>query len=763
MASDIGRMMMLSTSMVALFLASAAHAQDKAPDTPPATTSQPAPEAAPQTDNAAPALDDIVITADRKGTYSADYVQAGSFRGARQLDTPLTISVIPAQVLNSQQASGLLDALKNTAGVTSAQTAPIVFNNIAIRGIAVENRGNFRLDGSLPIVNLIDLPLEDKDRVEALKGASALYYGFTTPSGIVNMVMKRPTAHPFMTTTLFGNTFGAVAGAVDAGGTWGPFGARVNLVYGGVDYGIDHTQGRRSLISGAFDFKPTSRLTINLDAEQIFKRVNEPGVYRFVAPFPASTPTNLYPALTLPPLIDQSINFGPAWARNKALEFNLLGSIDWKVSDAWDVTVAGGISHEKRTRISSTINPLKRGLTDLNDLLIVIQPDATYQNQYLKAETAGAFKTGPFEHQLLIGVSDNRRDQFTSNSISVNCTAQNTATFAPISAATGVHACQQNIFNPIAVPKIDPPLRAGSLSRIDDVGVYVFDRVKFHDWLQVLGGVRQSWYKESNLTTGAITTNVKPTSYSVGAVVKPKSWASLYATYIEGLETTPLAPITAVNAGAQLPASTSKQYEGGIKLEPARGLLFQLAYFDIDRASTFVNAANVYVQDGRASYRGIETSLTGEITPRLSVYVSGLYLDAKQASGAPTVITTNPTTHAVTVSPTLVGRQIENTTKWSGSIAGEYRLGGVFEGLSLNGGIFYTGRRAIDPLNRAFVPGYALLNLGVGYKTDVAGQPVTLRVNAENVTDKRYFASTGQDLLAEGTPATVKFSISTTF
>lgn len=750
---DRKHLMFAATSAMSLLAAQAAYAQESA---------SPAAAQA-QTDTGEPALDEIVVTADRSNSFSADYVQAGSFRGAKALDTPLTISVIPQQVLASQQALGLMDALKNTAGVTNSQTAPVVFNNIAIRGIAVENRGNFRLNGALPIINLIDLPLEDKDRVEALKGASAMYYGFTTPSGIVNMTMKRPTAEPFLATTAFGNFFGAIAGAVDAGGTWGPFGARINVVNGGVDYGIRGTEGHRSLYSGAFDLKPAQGLTISLDVERIFKRVNEPGVFRFVAPFPASTPTNLYPALALPPLLNQKTNFGPLWARNKAVETNVLGNVQWKISDAWEFVASAGTSSERRTRISSTINPVKRGVTDFNDLLILIQPDATYKNRYLRAELAGAVNTGPFKHQLLIGVTDNRRDQFTSNSVAVNCTASGQATLAAVNAATGVKPCQQNIYNPIAIPQIAIPARTGTLSRISDLGFYLFDRIEYGEWLQLLGGVRKSVYKEYNLTTGAITSNLRPTSVSAGVVLKPKSWVSVYATYIEGLETTPLAPVTAVNAGAQLPASTSKQKEAGIKLEPKRGVLFQLAYFDIDRVSTFVNPSNVYVQDGRARYRGLETSLTGEVTPNLSVYLSGLYLDAKQASGAPTVITTNPVTRAVTVSPTLVGRLIENTAKWSGSVAAEYRLGSFVEGLSVNGGLFYTGRRAIDPLNRAFAPGYALLNLGAAYTTKISGVQTTIRLNGENVTNKRYFASTGQDLLAQGTPTTVKFSITTKF
>src|SRR5262249_49675239 len=198
-------------------------------------------------ESASPALEEIVVSADRKNSFSADLVQAGSFRGARQLDTPLTVNVVPDALIQSQQAQGLLDALRNTAGISPAQISTVTYSNIAIRGINVENRSNYRLNGILPIVNLVDLPLEDKERVETLKGASALYYGFTTPAGIVNLTMKRPTSDPYIAATLLGNNHGALDAAVDASNTWGLFGARVNAVYGSVDTGIDHTHGERSL------------------------------------------------------------------------------------------------------------------------------------------------------------------------------------------------------------------------------------------------------------------------------------------------------------------------------------------------------------------------------------------------------------------------------------------------------------------------------------------------------------------------------------
>jgi iron complex outermembrane recepter protein len=700
-----------------------------------------------------PTLEEIVVTGDRRNSYSADLVQPGSFRGARQLDTPLTISVIPLEMIQAQQAQGLLDALRNTAGVTSSQSAPTVYSNIAIRGINVENRGNFRLNGSLPIINQIDLPLEDKDRVEALKGASALYYGFTTPAGIINLTMKRPTDEPYVALNLSGNQYGALTGHVDVGGTKGIVGARVNAVYGTVDSGIDNTRGHRALLAGAFDIKPTDSLTLSIDAEYIYKAVNEPGIYRFTT-LPRPTLDNMYPSVALPPLLDPTTNFGPSWAENEAEETNVLGTVNWRISDAWALTVSGGTSHLVRTRRFNAFNPLDL-TTGEGTLAISLQPDLTYENVNTRVEVAGTFDTWFLRHEVLIGASQNVRDAFNSASIAVTCPG-------PTPTAPRV-TCTQNIFNPRDIPETAMPLRTGTETRIDDIGYYFFDRIEVTEWLQLLGGVRLSDYEESNRTTNTTTFDSSPTSISYGAVFKPLPWISVYGTYIEGLESTPNAPTTAVNAGAQLPATSSEQREAGVKIEPTRGLLVQAAYFDIDRGSTYVNGANVYVQDGRAKYQGWEASVSGEITRELSLYASALFLDATQESGAPTVITTNPTTGVVTVAPTAVGKLIENSAKQTWSIAGEYRLDALLEGFSLTAGAYHTGRRAVNSLNQAFAPSYTLYDAGVAYDMDLSGTQMTLQLNAQNLTNERYFASTGGFLLAQGGPRLIKFLISTKF
>jgi iron complex outermembrane receptor protein len=703
-----------------------------------------------------PALEEIVVTADRGDSYSADLVQAGSFRGARQLDTPLNVNVIPNALIESQQAQSLLEALRNIAGVSPSQVTTTVYSNLAIRGINVENRSNYRLNGLLPIVNLVDLPLEDKDRVEALKGASALYYGFTTPAGIVNMTMKRPTTDPYVAATLFGNDHGSVAAHVDASDTFGLLGVRVNAVYGDVHSGIDHTRGRRSLLAMALDFKPSDSVTVTLDAEHIEKRVNEPGVFRYIR-LPAPTPTDLYPALELPPLLDPRANFGPDWSSNDAEERNALAGVSWRMSPAWTFAASYGNSHIVRDRHFNTIDLDTYGPNTSGDgvLTIGLQPGATFENSSDRVEVAGAADLWFMRHEVLIGASQNIRDGFTSTTIPATCPGV-TATAPRI-------PCRQNVFAPVSIPETPFPAPRGARARIDDLGYYLFDRIEMASWLQVLVGVRKADYAETNRDAGAITFQDDPTSVSYGVIFKARPWMSIYGTYIEGLESTPAAPSTAANAGTPLPAAESMQREAGVKVELQPGLLLQFAYFDIERGSAFVDGANVYVLDGRARFRGTELSVTGEITADWSLYATGQVLDAKQISGAETRITTNPTTGAVTVVPTVVGRTIENTPERTFSLATEYRLSRLLPGLSVNGAVYYISERAVNQFNQAFIPSYTLFDLGASYVRSFRGNEVTLRLTGQNIADKKHFSSTGTNLVAQAPPRTLKFSISTRF
>jgi iron complex outermembrane receptor protein len=231
-------------------------------------------------------------------------------------------------------------------------------------------------------------------------------------------------------------------------------------------------------------------------------------------------------------------------------------------------------------------------------------------------------------------------------------------------------------------------------------------------------------------------------SPSAGLIYRVRPDTSLYATYIEGIEETGTAAPTTNNPLQTLPPAISKQQEFGVRSEFFRDITVSAAYFTIDRASAFVNAANYFVLDGRANYKGLEFSVNGAVTKELSVYVSGLLLDAKQSKAADTA---------------LIGKSPENTAKQSGSVFIEYSPAAL-AGLSFNGGAFYTGKRAVNNLNQAYISGYSILTAGVRYLTRIASHPTSFQLNVENAADKRYWSAAGNSLLAAGAPRTVKFS-----
>ena len=667
---------------------------------------QPRPEDPPR----GPARETISVTADPEKGFRAKYGQVGSFRDQDLLDIPLTINVIPRVVLDSQGAQGLYDALRNTAGVTRAQLSGSIYDNLAIRGIVTDNRTNYRLNGSLPVNNLIDLAIENKDRIEALKGSSALYYGFTNPSGIVNMVTKRAQDVPTRMLALTTNEFGELTGHLDIGQKFGAskqFGARVNVAGGELRNAIEGFDGERTLGSVALDWRATRALTLKFDYEAIDKSAVEQASI--------AVPAAVGGVITLPALPDPTKLISGTWADYDANAANWLARADYSLNQDWVLTAEYGRAQTDRDRWFSQLQGYSAA-TGAGTLMIQRTVGQEFINKNARFEVAGKVDTGRVEHELTFGYMHNDRFQ---NGIGAQ-----------------VFRVPQNLYNPVAIPQ---PVLTQALAdnplTITDKGLYAFDRLRLGAQWQLILGVRRTDYENENRRTPF---SVKETSPSAGVIYKPRPHTSLYYTYIEGLEEGGTAPSTAANAFTVLPAAVSEQHELGFRTEAFRGVLVSGAYFDIERALAQLNAANIFALEGRARYRGFEFSASGEITPRLSVYGSALFLDAEQIAAA---------------SAALIGKEPENTPKRSGSFFVEYR---PMPALALNAGVFYTGKRAVNPLNQGYIDGYALYTAGARYTMNLGRTRMTLQLNVENLADKEYWSATGTGNLAVGLPRTTK-------
>lgn len=659
-------------------------------------------------------LQQVVVRGDAERSFSSRDVQVGAFRDQDPLDVPLTNNVVTREVLDAQGARTVYGALRNTAGVTRSQLSGSTYDNISIRGILVENRGNYRLNGTLPVVNLIDIPLENKDRVEVLKGASSMYYGLVPPSGIVNFVTKRAGMTPVTSIESSVNNHGAVDVHADVGRRFddGRMGLRVNAVAGKEDIGIDRFDGERGLFSLAYDWRVSPAFTLKADLEHYRKDVSEQAAI--------ANPTAAGGVLTLPPTPGSRHNLAGQWQRYDAKATNALLRGDFAINDAWLVTLETGRAETERDRRYSQFQNYDLA-SGTGQLRIFFANGQRYTNTNHRLEALGRFAALGVQHELTLGSTYNQREAYSGDSAP-------TATVA------------QNLYRPVVPAPITPAaFSRGSDSAIRDKGVYVVDRLLIGAKWQVLAGLRAADYSN---TSPSSSYGASKTSPNLSVLFKPEPTTSLYASYLEGLEETGTAPANRANSGEILPPAVNKQKEIGIKTRALGPYLAQLALFQIDRPQTTVDAGNRFILGGKSRYRGLEGSVSGEIGRDWSVIASMLLLDAKIASvGA--------------ANAGELGKTPENTPRRTASLFAEYRLPRV-PGLALSAGAFHVGQRAVNNLNQAFVGSYTTLSLGARYGTKLAGRPVTLQANLDNATDRDYWATAGNGLLGAGLPRTLR-------
>ncbi|MEW7847912.1 TonB-dependent siderophore receptor [Massilia aurea] len=666
-----------------------------------------------------PAMPAVRVTAVRAQGFMPNTVEAGSFRGSDVMDVPSTVNVITREVLELQAAAGLYDAVRNTAGVTRQQNGGDTWDQLVIRGIAVENRTNYRLNGSLPIMNFGQVSMENKERVEVLKGATALYYGFTSPAGVVNFVTKRAGSAPLTTVGVNLDDNGTALATLDAAHRFGfdnAVGVRINAAGGTLGSHLDGVgNGNRGFIAGAFDWRVNARVRLRADLEYDKRRVTEQAGINL--------PPVVGGVITLPRAVDPRRLVGPDWARFETHSRNAQVRADIALNDAWALTLEAGHAETKRDRALPIFrfNNAASVATGAGRITGNLQ-HADVDSRMLRAELAGQLRTGPLMHDLTIGMSDTDKGQ------------------APIYQSNYTIPAQ-NLYAPLPVTDFSIGARpaAPTTAALDsrDKGLYVVDRISLGAW-QFIGGVRRVDYRS---TQGANDYDVRETTPMAALVYRVRDDISVYASAAEGLEEGEAAPAGSANEGTRMAPGVSTQREVGARWRTAGGLLTQAALFDIERPGYYTNTANVFTADGEQRYRGLELSAQGRVLRSLSWQGSAQWLD-------PTFRNINAAYN---------GKLPENAARRTASTFLAWDLAAV-PGLALTGGAYYTGRRPVNDLNQAWLGGTTLFSLGARYVGQFAGKRTTWQLNVDNAADKRYWAGAGTRLSA-GLPRLVKLSM----
>ncbi|MBV8579207.1 MAG: TonB-dependent receptor [Candidatus Eremiobacteraeota bacterium] len=634
----------------------------------------------------------------------------------------VTKTTINSEALQSSNSQNSYDAIKDVPGVQQTDTrGGAITDSLQIRGIKLSSTTSYRLDGGLPIANNIAMPIEDKCRVEALKGAGALEFGIASPAGIVNYVMKRASDIPNTSIALVGNGYGQSIGSADVGGRFGSydqFGVRVSLAGGEYGSFTRGAGGTRYLAAMTGDWQPSDRASLQLDFEQFGIDVIE------------QAPLQLLKAvngkITVPNVPDPTVLLSGPWANNIGVAQNVFARGKYDLGGGFQLVAEAGRSEGNRpTRNVAQISAynLVTGKGTMTITQVTNQETVNgYQDVHLKNHAEFG---GDVANDFTVGWTHNVRDFNNPQNPQVQLV--------------------QNIYHPILYPTIPAhPASVIDLPNNDwDTDYYASDNLTLGH-LRLLGGVRQVSYTSDSVaakTFKHLRTVQSVLAPAGGFVFDMTRSLSVYGSYLQSLEESGQAPVNTANAYSVLPPARATQREIGLRTS-GNGLTTTLGYFSINKGNATTDpVTNIFALNGTIDYQGLESTASVRLDRNLTFNTGAQLMRARQDS---------------IDDPTINGKMPENTPNFSGSAGFAYRS--VVSGLGFNVGANYFKLRQINPQDQGVLPGYMVVNTGASYVARMGGRRYTLNLNMNNALNKRYFSTSSSNAFGVGAPRLISLT-----
>ncbi len=184
-------------------------------------------------------------------------------------NVPMQVGVTTAEQMKDLGIRRLSDIAKIDASVGDGYNADGYYDFLTVRGFVIDNRFNYLRDG-LPISGETSIPLDNKSRVEVLKGTAGMQSGIGSPGGMVNLVVKRPTDVPLREVFVGWRQSGSVLASTDLSDRFGErreFGLRLNAAYENIDPQVYVADGDRYLLSLAGDWRVNADAVLEAEIE----------------------------------------------------------------------------------------------------------------------------------------------------------------------------------------------------------------------------------------------------------------------------------------------------------------------------------------------------------------------------------------------------------------------------------------------------------------------------------------------------------------
>ncbi|HEV2748304.1 MAG TPA: TonB-dependent receptor [Allosphingosinicella sp.] len=565
------------------------------------------------------------------------------------------------------------------------------------RGFSPVQAGNVRING-LYFDYQADLNQRLISGSNVRVGLTAQGYPFPAPTGVADFSLRLPGSEAIASTVVGIGPFGGPRVEVDA---QLPATATLALA-GGVgvnDMELYHGGEQRVLTAAIVArWRPVE----NLEIIPFWSLQDESGG--------EAQPIIFTGGSYLPPQIERRRYFGPEWAQNEGRDVNygLLTTFSFG-----DWTLRGGafrsIANDYRNFTPLFLDTTRAGAADRE---VIAEQARRFASTSGELRLTRQLIEGDRLHQVHLMTRGRMQDRRYGGSQRFN--------FG-----------RGRIDEPILAPE---PAFAPGPQTTDEVRQLTFGlgyEGRWRDVGELSLGVQRTFYEKAVVRpSGALpVSESSPWLFNgtVSVIANPK--LVFYAGYSKGLEESPVAPDIAVNRGEAPPAIITEQMDAGFRYAITPKLSLVAGVFDVRKPYFALDPDRVFRELGEVRNRGIEVSLAGQITPRLSIVLGGVFLDAKVSGDQVDLglIGNRPVGS--------IGRTITGALNWD--------LPWV-EGLSLDLALESSSDRVADRANSFVIPARYVYSLGGRYRFELFDRPATFRAQLASVNNPYGYNNLGE-------------------
>ncbi|MFZ2452396.1 MAG: TonB-dependent siderophore receptor [Methylovulum miyakonense] len=674
-------------------------------------------------------LEDVKVKAAPAQKPNRFKAEASSTGGKTEMairDIPQSVSVVKKELIQSQNAFNLRDALKNVSGLTiAAGEGARTGDSITLRGFSA-NSDNY-LDG-VKENGQYNRDTFFIEKAEVLKGASSILFGRGATGGVINQVAKKPTGKTGVTGAFTYGSYDFKRTTIDAESAYQNLSARLNFLFQDNGSFRDYNDTQRLGLAPSFRVKVDDDTNVDLS----LLHQEEQGVFDYGVPMyrgkPADVSVNTYYGFTDNRLMDTDTNVATvALSHRFNSDFSVKNTLRVGAYERNYLThLFGAVTDKGAASTVARTQALRRNVQDN----VYNQTDFVYKKPLLG-----------FNNTLMFG-SEFGWENYDFKSKN----------------STGVSSV--SIFNPVLTASstglatdFSGTLTTDRYTKAQTYAGYVLDQFEISPEWKVLVGTRYDQFDAQQLdrvATDRFSRSDSQWSPRSGLVWQPDKVQSYYFSY--GTSFNPSAESLSLSEStANLPPEQNRNFEIGAKYDLFGGRLSATAaVFRLEKTNARTadpNDSNLTILAGEQRTDGFEFGLAGEVLPRWDMSMTYAYLDA-EISKSNTVATGTVSG----LSKSLQGMNATNVPEHSGVVWNSFHITPEWE---VGGGVFYASDRYADNVNEVTLPAYARLDAVVAYHQ----KHYDVQMNVFNLADTVYYESGQTRSALPGVPLSAQVTL----